>query len=365
MAFRRIYHYVSLFFSACKKNNNNPIKKAIDADIYVAGTDKGNAAYWKNGIETKLTNNCTECYANGIALGTNGDVYVAGVKAYNGRDYMAVYWANGTPTYLTDSTKGVESEAYGLYLSGNDVYVGGDIAFNAPSGATWWKNGLIYQVNDPASAVSSIFVSGSDVYVAGETYLSVGSDAAYWKNGTVVKLTNADNADNNGGVVNSIFVSGNDVYTAGNTWDGLSDNSCYATYWKNNIETKLNTSATYAMASSIYIDNGDIYVCGTESKNGVYVAEYWKNGKMITLATTKSDATGIFVLNGHVYVSGSITDETGAPIATVWVDGSAIKVGGSTSFANCLFVKQKSRRILKESIIGQLNPTTTMILGGH
>lgn len=326
--------FIMLAFSACKKSSNNQIKKNIDADVYVAGLDNGDAVYWKNGAETKLTNKCLQCYAQGIAVGTGGDIYVAGVKTYNGLDYMAVYWTNGTPSYLTDSTKGIESFANALSLSGSDVYVGGYIV---SSGATWWKNGIAYPVNTQ-SAASGICVSGSDVYLGGETFLSAGTNAAYWKNGNIVTLTNADNTGHNGGSISSVFVSGNDVYVAGITRDAPTGNR-NATYWKNGAATTLNTSSKDAIASSIYVDNGDVYVCGSENENGVYVAEYWKNNNMVKLSTSKSNATGIFVLNGHVYVSGNTIDGTGAAFATVWVDGSAIKIGAGNSQANGLFVK--------------------------
>jgi len=67
------------------------------------------------------------------------DVYVSG--SYNdttsGKE-IACYWKNGAKVDVGAMTE--DSEAYGIFVSGTDVYVAGRV-YASPDTATYWKNG--------------------------------------------------------------------------------------------------------------------------------------------------------------------------------------------------------------------------------
>jgi hypothetical protein len=326
-----------LAFTSCKKSST-PKTTSTGPDIYIAGLDDGMAVYWKNGAETKLTDKSSQAYGEAISVGSNGNVYVAGIKSVNKQNNaVGVCWTNGTPTYLSDSTQNINSYASSLYLSGSDVYIGG-YTDNGTSYATYWKNGVATRVGGVNTIAGGVYLSGTDVYLGGESLLHIGSNATYWKNGTAVNLTNIDNAGDNGGSINATFVSGSDVYMVGDTYDYYSGNYC-ATYWKNGVATRITTTATDAHGIGIYVVGSDIYVCGYESDNGTEEAKYWKNGVEFNLSTSGSHALGIYVFNDYVYVAGYVEDTAGASVATLWINGQATQFGAEGSSGNAIFVK--------------------------
>jgi hypothetical protein len=90
--------------------------------------------FWKNGVATKWGDSNGYTIAQSIAV-SGTDVYLAGSSGHSlGTPPQAVYWKNGTPTTLSGST----SEASGIAVLGNDVYVTGEI--NGKPG--YWLNGV-------------------------------------------------------------------------------------------------------------------------------------------------------------------------------------------------------------------------------
>lgn len=90
---------ITLISTGCKKD-------AIDkyADVYLAGykqdiSGKTSAAYWKNNTIKILDNSAGGSYANSIYVSGN-DIYVSG-NIDNGSNVKAVYWKNNTPFELT------------------------------------------------------------------------------------------------------------------------------------------------------------------------------------------------------------------------------------------------------------------------
>ncbi len=80
----------------------------VGNDVYVAGCEQENysgggltfAKYWKNGVPVKLS--ASNSNATGIAVFDN-DVYVTGWEN-NGIKDVVKYWKNGIPVSLTDGT---------------------------------------------------------------------------------------------------------------------------------------------------------------------------------------------------------------------------------------------------------------------
>jgi len=169
-------------------------------DIYLSGsTPDANgftqAAYWKNGVATILapTTYSSNGYSGSLlseaySIFTQGaDVYVTGFVEPQKGPREACYWKNGVQTKLSDTTS--NSEANAIYVQGTNTYIAG-YTTSTPIGytvATYWKNGIQTKIDSAYnSTASGIAVNGNDIYIAGTTLL--GNGATYWKNGVPVHL---------------------------------------------------------------------------------------------------------------------------------------------------------------------------------
>ena len=93
--------------------------------------------------------------------------------------------------------------------------------------------------------------------------------------------------------------SGPTVYIAGIYWEA--NTYVYkACYWKNGVHIPL--SSERSTASSIVVENGSVYVAGSNAAK----ACYWKDGVQTTLFSGQSVTSAITVTNGTVYVAGAI-----------------------------------------------------------
>src|ERR1700754_5098805 len=104
--------FFALVLSACQKSGTNPdpsskpsqppptIPPHTGPDIYVAGyitAQNGHpvAAYWKNGILTKLSDSTLVSQASAIIV-QGSDIYVAGISSSaNQSNTTVTYWKNG------------------------------------------------------------------------------------------------------------------------------------------------------------------------------------------------------------------------------------------------------------------------------
>lgn len=316
---RKLFIAIALFtIVSCKKNVTQPVTdNKSKADIYIAGSVKTAtgffvAAYWKNGVLTKLVNDSTTTsYAHNLLV-NGGDVYVTGYKRNNTTGLpQAVYWKNGALTELSGLTGTISTPK--IAISGTDVYVAGslmlEVAQNSNTVAGYWKNGIpqLLQVEpgDNHIDVTSVTVSGSDVYVCGgllTTAQGFGYIAAYWKNGVQYKLATLANSSS---YARAIAVQGNDIYVAGQSGNN-------GAYWKNGILNVL--SADNASVYAIAIKSTDVYLAGVK-KQTIYPttgtrAIYWKNGtenQIGNIGGTGNDislATAIHLNGDDVYITG-------------------------------------------------------------
>lgn len=300
--------------TACTKSNNPspkpptpPVTPAkMDTDVYVAGITQAKngkviAAYWKNGVATKLGDSTTYssvCY--GMAIDGN-DVYVSGWLLDGNFKSTAVYWKNGVLHTLSPSPSD-NSVAYDIAVNGNDVYVSGSM-YGTP-GFLYWKNGMPVMATGPTNAAvyGGLLINGNDVYQSGTSVLPdlTTNVAAYWKNGAMVQISNINSRGQ------AITVSGSDVYVAGSTETDLAvPATARACYWKNGVITQL--SSTWSDAEGIVVENGDIYISGSTQPSKLTLATYWRNGIAHTVLnnTVQSFGNSIAVIGNDVYMAGS------------------------------------------------------------
>lgn len=206
------------------KNSQASSLAVTGTNVYVAASDGKFAAYWKDGVETKLPSTGKgEGIGNAITI-FNGDVYIGGSDST-----FAVYWKNGTEVFLPRSAPG-------------------------------------------SGTVTSIVVSGGSVYAAG----SDGTFPAYWKDGVETKLP----SDGISAYASSTAVTSSDVYVCG---IDATDNYSNAVYWKNGVKTNLTTNTqTFSSGNAIAVFDADVIVAGADNNTAVY----WKNGVKTTLAST-------------------------------------------------------------------------------
>lgn len=191
--------------------------------------------------------------------------------------------------------------------------------------AVYYKNNQKYYLETERnySSAESIYIDKGDVYVVGEEYnlgtgLEIDSRAVYWKNGKKNNIT-VNNTDSNENhiIANAIYVENGNIYILG-TESGIPK------YWINGESFQINGNPNIMILDSIFVYNGDVYIIGSENSGEKYigrngnerykkVAKYWKNGIGKNLSDGKNEAhtTDIFVNSTGVYITG--VEETGKP----------------------------------------------------
>ncbi|MDR1841304.1 MAG: Ig-like domain-containing protein [Holophagales bacterium] len=201
---------------------------APNGDLYISGAAANQAPgyedvprLWKNGVIQNLENINSYSRANAVAVAPNGDVYVAGyAKRLANYYYQPAIWKNGVGTILDEpgihsTAEAVAVSASGdVYAAGNyRLYIGG-VYYHYP---VIWKNGVMQPLEMPAGVnemfPTCIFISGEDIYVGGyySERLSSGFTASYfvyWDNTGVPHLAGY-------GQPQSICVLGNTVFMSG------------------------------------------------------------------------------------------------------------------------------------------------------
>jgi hypothetical protein len=151
-----------------------------------------------------------------------------------------------------------------------------------------------------------------DVYVAGWDISGPLFRAVYWKNGVETVL----DSGSYGARAEGIAVANGNIYVVG--FEGSGSGNDVAVVWTNGIPTPLADDSHVSVAWAIALSGGDVYIAGTDSPSATSpsAAVYWKNGVETTLAVSglaaNSTATGAFANsialdnNNNVYVGGSV-----------------------------------------------------------
>jgi len=318
--------------AACHGEKDNGGRVVYVAGATVDAQGKYTATLWENGVPKQLSKNYSE--ASSVCV-SGGDVYVVGYEQY-GTDqiYRPVLWTNGSPQYLPTETD--LAEAISVHVSGGNVYVAGLEEEDGYHRAKTWVNGLGRRLG--TGIALSTFASSGNVYAAGWV-IDASSERLVpmlWTNGEPQALATSD------AVAASVFVSGGVVYVAG--VEGT-DFGGRAVLWTNGAAQRLGDQED-SEAHSVFVAGGNVYVAGfmTDSR-GNGLPTVWKNGAAQRLESAHDAvAHSVYVSeNGDVYAAGIETDGQYVARPRLWENGVAQSLGGGTpgSLANCVFVKEK------------------------
>lgn len=362
--------YVFMFFISCSnsdENNtlspDNPITKdpvITVKDVYISGyeynysTSKYRAKYWKNGIETYLTDGTKNAKAFSVFV-YGEDVYIAGYEENEGEVKIAKYWKNGISVNLTVYNNGdLSSIATSIYIENNIIYVtgykGGNYN-NFPSAEytpVLWTNGVLDYLPDgyghelskgfPATP-TSLVVKNGNVYIAGNAFYD---DGIFWKNGVSEILEREHKPNFSFIVVNSLYLYNNDVYITGSEHWSDAPIGGGARFWKNGVVNPLpSLQPYYSKARSIYVTNNNVYIAGSDrSIDGLTKAVYWKNGIETFLPQNgiESSAKAVFVNGEDTYIVGyESKGQFEDYIVKYWKNGTEIDL--SRGIPTSMFVK--------------------------
>jgi len=148
-------------YTVLATTNGPPLTWLDSANIYVVGRENGYIYYWKNGYKNSLgTTIAGDGIANAVVV-SDTNVYVVGRIGFT-----AKLWKNGVLTNLTNGSASADAKA--IAVVGNDVYVAGfDFSNNE---TVMWKNGVRSVVSSGVPLTydgMGIGVSGNDVYICG------------------------------------------------------------------------------------------------------------------------------------------------------------------------------------------------------
>lgn len=285
------------------------------------------AAYWKNDSLKQVSAMPTSS-VTGILVNKK-DVYIT--IASGGRNPFS-YLKNGVPIASPPDELGYDHDGYGIAMLNGDVYTTGT-AHQAPS----YNYCAIYQVNNnnlvylapPAISVHdswgyAIAAINNDIYVAGH----FGYKGTYWKNGQQTQLP-VDSTDLNlYSRVNSVCADNANIYMAGfittsPSADASYDQGALAVYWKNDSLVKL-SPGTRSVANSIAVVNGNVYVAGSVFGTDLLPrAAWWKNGELHILDSRYSEARAIAIRGSDIYIAGHINYAE----AVYWKNEAPVSLG--------------------------------------
>lgn len=273
--------------------NGNTIVHTQKAGPYTTNTSLGNITVT---IPTNLVFNFT-----------------ATVKGCNnlpvGNGYVSIGLANGTSTIAFADVTGLINFSL-IHCGGSNIaysYNAVDLSTgnygNTVSGITTSNT---VNLGNVTACGNSINTNG--VYIAG----SIDNNAVLWKDGVPTFLTNLPANGNQAAFAVRVMVYNDDIYVVGSEEEStINGQVSTIKLWKNGVLTNITNGTSYSEAYGLDIYNGNVYICGVDDKlNTTRVSKVWKNGVATILSKDTFDYTdpsNIKVVNGDVYVSGSAT----------------------------------------------------------
>jgi hypothetical protein len=262
-----------------------------------------------------------------------GNVYVCGaVNTGGSTDWYPRWWKDGVQHVVGDGRRG---NAHAIWANDQQVVIAGMVYDGSLMMPCYWVNDDLIELNTYACGdcrAEDVFVeNGSNVHVAGHITIapqfSTTQKAMYWNNGVGVELTDGQHDARAYGV----FVENGDVYVCGYEKDENNVDKV-AKYWVNGVPVVLGDGDNDSEANAIWVENGTVYVAGYEEADPLNMGNYeerpvlWVNGVRDLLSPHPGHAEGLFVNDGEVHVVG-YTQPFSAPsnnIATRWVNGAPI-----------------------------------------
>lgn len=261
-----------------------------NGDVYILGRIGNSFRYWKNGVETILTNGLSNNFVSDMVV-SNGDVHITGSEN-NGAKNVVKYWKNGAAT--TVSNPNFRAFANGIDVDGNDVTIlFRELTAENTYTLKVWKNGTITTLesgihNDFSIGRGKIVATTNTIFATAHLAINnENSKIGFWKNGLKTNLTSGITSSSPFGME----VIGNDVHIIGLERNPGTNGRTVLKYWKNSQETVLTSDAdgnifNPAMAIS---KNGDVHITG---KN-----KYFLNNTPTILPGTNPEAFDVFVVN--------------------------------------------------------------------
>jgi hypothetical protein len=268
-------------------------------DMYIVGNYTDTAkeihpGYWYNGVWNSLPvpSGAIGCEASSIAVSGN-NIYILGSYTDEDRFFgYSGYWLNGVWHNLPIPAGGEGTMAEGIAVSGSDVYIiGASVSYPGEFvfDYGYWLNGIWHDLVSGSGGgnIRTITTSGNDVYFGGR-YNNI---ASYWRNGVRYDIHECV------GDVISIAISGTDIHIVA---DGY--------YFINGVKQTI--AGTYSNPRLVAVSGQNVLIAGNSSRGGAgNEGCYWING---TLFFTPFDAyntfesSSIMILEGNCYIAGSV-----------------------------------------------------------
>ena len=249
------------------------------------------------------------------------DVYTAGYIVDGNDTRQVVIHKNGSMIYESHCYNGYYAEAVALGLCDGDVYCAQNVYYSNhnPEHACVSKNSVDYLILPSASGtkINDLCVDPSNhmFYAAGTTKIGGVTTAVVWRGNNENPYFTFSNGANSSSADCICFGDGS-VYTVGSLYDGGS--SSHTVIWENGSEL-------YDLGSGVYISdiayyNGSVFTVGAVSVGGNMIAKVWQDGMLLyTLAQTYSNGYKIYIESGDIYVCGYE-----ANVLKVWKNGVAL-----------------------------------------
>jgi hypothetical protein len=314
------------------------------AAVYFAGRSNNGLvpSYWKkNGerVDLPVPAGVSDVYTAGMAV-VNGSIYVAGVYTLDTVKYPC-YWKDGERVDLPLPADRIADKTYltGMTAANGSVYITGQYRLDGAEAwnktACYWKDGERVDLPEAGTA-AAIFVSEGSVYVAGTRNFRISArswntGACYWKDGELVQL------DTYASGARDIAVAGGSVYVAGEDFG-------YACYWKDGERIDLGRERdgdlirmTKSEALGIAVLDGSVYIAGNWRSNDLLAPCFWKDGERtllpgasLLLGRSGIGAVDIALVDGSVYVAGADEVDAGDIRLCYWKDGEKFDLPGGT-----------------------------------